>query len=80
MEIKLCSVCKGEGTITNKIGYHNPDYETVDCKTCNGTGRIMTKTFIVEMPSDTDLRDGYYYTDEKIHQLINDFHKTCYDK
>ena len=48
MEIKICSICQGQGFVVVKDRENFTD--EVNCGKCNGTGRVMVRTFTVEVP------------------------------
>ena len=48
MEIKICSTCQGQGFIVVRDRQNFAD--EVNCDKCDGTGRLMVKTFTVEVP------------------------------
>lgn len=52
MEIKICSTCQGQGFVVVKDRTNLPD--EINCDKCNGTGRLMVRTFTVEVPFGFD--------------------------
>ena len=50
MEIKICSSCKGQGF--NVVKDRQNISDEITCDKCNGTGRLMVRTFTVEVPFD----------------------------
>ena len=48
MEIKICSTCQGKGNIVVKDRQNFKD--EINCDKCDGTGRLMVRTFTVEVP------------------------------
>ena len=48
MEIKICSKCQGKGIIVVKDRQNFKD--EINCDKCDGTGRLMVRTFTVEVP------------------------------
>ena len=48
MEIKICSTCQGQGLVVVKDRTNLAD--EINCDKCNGTGRVMVRTFTVEVP------------------------------
>jgi len=75
MEIIICGVCEGEGKTKHWESGHNPDCYFETCSNCKGTGRQLTRTYIVTIPFGTDLHKGYYETDTKICELIRNIEK-----
>lgn len=67
MDIKLCNSCNGKGDIEQYL--HRNDYETVICKKCNGTGRVITRTYSYEVPFGSDIHK-LYKVDSEIFELI----------
>ena len=53
-KIEVCTRCGGTGLIKVWEQGHNPDFEMVDCTTCNGTGRLIVHTYRYEVPFGTD--------------------------
>jgi hypothetical protein len=68
MEIKLCPDCRGKGRTEtrDREGYH-----TRKCNRCNETGRVVVKTYEVELPIDRDLTQ-FYISDRRIMEAIQE--------
>lgn len=49
MEIILCDKCNGEGTI-EQSKFPERERETIECPKCKGDGRMLTKTYTIEVP------------------------------
>lgn len=52
MDIKLCETCNGEGFLEKSIS--PGEKETVMCTKCKGKGRILTKTYTINVPFGCD--------------------------
>lgn len=72
-DIKLCSVCNGEGTETGECtNYHKREYETITCKQCNGTGRVITHEYSYTIPYNADcnyLSESYKVDSELVRMM-----------
>ena len=66
MEIKICPNCEGQGTseIRSRDGY-----DKVQCQRCAGSGRVLTKTYTVEIAFGSDVT-GFYDADSTIVKTI----------
>ena len=71
MEVKICYSCKGLGEITKYYGAYYKEIKSVKCNSCNGTGRILTKSYIYNIPFDTNKLIIYEY-DSKLFNLIKE--------
>jgi hypothetical protein len=57
MNIQICPVCTGNGYTTENDRYDG--YISHNCKRCEGTGRIMTRTYSFDVPFGTDMNKIY---------------------
>lgn len=71
MEIKICKVCEGNGSI--KIQDRNSDIDSVICLKCEGKGRVYARTYELEMSMDK--QNEFYKKDEEIVKLIRESKK-----
>jgi DnaJ-class molecular chaperone len=69
MEIKICSTCQGQGFIVVRDRQNFAD--EVNCDKCNGTGRLMVRTFTVEVP--------FGFNKSKLTTAYNTIFKTILD-
>jgi hypothetical protein len=51
MEIKICPNCSGNGELIVRERITN-EFDNNVCGKCNGTGRILTRTYTYEVPFD----------------------------
>lgn len=65
MNVIICKSCKGGGTVEQYRGYRN-EYDTVKCTRCNGTGRLLTRTYTVEFPFGTSTSITYKFDNQII--------------
>jgi hypothetical protein len=54
MKVEICRNCKGFAEFVVAGDFLNEDSQIQSCTQCNGTGRILIETFIVELPYDFD--------------------------
>ena len=73
MRIEICSVCDGTGIIKENEDYRG-NWAYVQCRKCNGTGRLKTLSYQIAVPFDFD-ETLIYQTDSKIHDLIRNLKK-----
>ena len=69
MDVEICEICKGLGTVKEYAAFHSYDYEIVKCSNCNGTGRVKRFSYSFNVPFDIDMNIIYKY-DTEIHNLI----------
>jgi len=74
MNIEICHTCKGEGEIRTDVVYHNSEYVWNKCTTCNGTGRVLTRSYKLIIPFGAD-KTEYYKADSSIIQIIRNIEK-----
>jgi len=48
--IVICDDCDGTGYQQFDVGSHKTEYETVICKKCGGSGRLVQETQVTEEP------------------------------
>ena len=76
MDIQICPTRKGEGEVAFREEGHNPDKIYAKCNRCNGSGRILTRNYHIELPYGTDLSEtGYYKLDANIIESILKYKK-----
>ena len=68
MEIRLCSNCQGKGTIETR---GSEGYDMQECTRCKGSGRLMTKTYQVELPFNSDMTQ-FHISERKILDAIKE--------
>ena len=66
MEIRLCEACKGKGFI--KVDDVRSEIDSVECKTCEGTGRLFHRTYELTVPLTQE--NKIYKLDEEIIKII----------
>lgn len=66
MNIILCDKCNGEGTI-ERSKFPEKEYETIKCTKCKGEGRMLTKTYTIEVP----LNCNKLQLNKVDHEIIN---------
>ena len=71
MEIQICSNCKGSGEVELKDNYR--DYEIIDCKRCEGTGRVYVRTYTLIVPYGNETE--YYALDTEFINLLRESKK-----
>lgn len=76
MEVILCNSCEGEGQCKVETDYRG-DWEFQKCKSCNGTGRLIERSYSYTVPFDTKKELIYEY-DTKIFELIRKFENKVY--
>lgn len=54
-DVKICFYCDGSGKIREDIGYHNSDWISYKCASCNGTGKILRSEFTLDVPYDFNI-------------------------
>tara|TARA_R110000868_G_scaffold83535_1_gene235726 strand:- start:229 stop:453 length:225 start_codon:yes stop_codon:yes gene_type:complete len=64
MQIKLCSNCKGQGVLENR---GQEGYEKLNCRHCEGTGRVEFKSYEIEVPFGKQIDNDI---EKKILELI----------
>ena len=79
MAIEICKNCKGSGVTRHDVGYHSSDWEERTCTNCKGSGKVKTRTFVYEVPFDTeDIICSKYET--TIINNIRELHKITKNK
>lgn len=68
MYIELCKSCEGTGVLSTRDWDYS--YIETECYRCNGHGRVMSKTYTLEVPLDFS-KKKLYELDEKIFDLVN---------
>lgn len=71
MSIQICNTCTGTGETREDVGYHNTEYVYHKCDKCNGTGRVLTRTYVYTIPYGTDTNIIYKY-DKQICDLLRE--------
>lgn len=66
MEIKICDVCNGHGRI--KVDDVRSEMDSVECKMCEGTGRLFHRTYELTVPLTQE--NKIYKLDEEIIKII----------
>lgn len=46
-QVNLCPNCEGQGTLETR---GRDGYEKVTCSRCAGTGRVVTKSYSIDLP------------------------------
>lgn len=69
MEVKICPNCEGQGH-TEERETRSTDHRIVQCQRCYGSGRVLTKTYSVEVPFGCNDLSGFYEADETITKTI----------
>lgn len=49
-QVNLCPNCQGQGTLEVRGRHILDGYEKVTCTRCEGTGRVQTKSYSVDLP------------------------------
>lgn len=78
MKVKICDRCEGRGSFltseTSRDGHRE-----IPCKKCNSTGRLLTKTYKIEVPFGGK-PTHYRNVDEQIIKMIQNLRTTEYEK
>ncbi len=74
MKIEICNTCDGCGEVKEYLGGRNNDYEFKTCESCNGTGRVLTREYTIQVPYGFD-KDKIYKCDSEIMKLIRKLEK-----
>lgn len=67
MEIKICKNCKGYGKVET---YEDIPSGTIDCSTCNGSGKVFYRSYELILPFDQGVK--FRSTDGKILEIIRE--------
>jgi len=72
MNIVICGNCEGHGSLTVR---EMDGYTEHQCNKCRGKGRVMKRTYTIEMPYGTKTQE-YLDTDRQISELIRNLNKS----
>lgn len=66
LEIKICPICEGYGTI--KVEDRHSNIDSVVCKNCEGCGRVYYRHYEVNLPLSQ--KNRMYRIDEEIVNIL----------
>jgi len=74
MNTIICKSCDGEGRI-KETEYR--DWKYVQCSRCKGTGRLLSRTYTIEVPFTLEPKElsVLYKIDSKIIEIIRNLKK-----
>ena len=72
-EIKICKDCGGDGFVITKESDHSQMPKAVTCDSCNRTGRVILRTYTLEMPFGMD--EKFNKVDSEIIEILNKWKK-----
>jgi hypothetical protein len=57
MKVEVCRHCEGHGEFVIAGSHRHEDSHIKTCTECNGTGRVKTKSFSIQIPYDFDMTE-----------------------
>lgn len=69
MKTILCDRCDGAALVEFWEGGHHSDKIIEDCPKCNGTGRLLSRSYNITLPFGSDLIE-YFKADKEICEII----------
>ena len=72
MEVKICDVCKGTGKVETTGGRGRDTYKDfIGCKKCDKTGRLLVRSFTIELPFNM-VEDYIHKSSDRVFHLIQE--------